>query len=163
MNWIKLFILGLLLALSPFNLHNEYYQFLYAWFGYGLILVSFLFKKTGWRDGIVFSSAFLTLALGLLNLFYWYYFAQLLFYLAVTVVYIAESENRIFFISSLVLIAAASCLMGFFIGNALSIPFFGNLELNAPYFFNSALAALLIFDFHNVQNLNRSLKPEELS
>lgn len=157
MNWTKLFILGLLLSLSPFNLHSDYYYFYYSWFGYGLILVSFLFKKKAWKDWLVFAAAFLTLTLGLLNVFYWYYFTQLLFYLAVTLVYVAESENPVFFASSLVLTGAAAVLLGFFIGNALSISFFGTLELNAPYFFNSALAALFIMDFHNIQNL-KSIK-----
>lgn len=154
MNWTKLFILGLLLALSPFNLHTENYYFYYAWFGYGLILVSFLFKRKNWKDWLVFASAALTLLLGVLNVFYWFYFAQLVFYMAVTVVYIAESENTVFFVSSLVLTGAGAVLLGFFLGNALNISFFGNLELNAPNFFNSALAALFILDFKNIQKLN---------
>ena len=166
MNWIKLFILGLLLALSPFNLHNEYYYFYYSWLGYGLVLISFLFKKIGWRDWIVFWTALLTLSLGLLNVFYWYYFAQFAFYMAVAVLYTAESDNPVFFISSLVLVGAAACLMGFYVGNALNIAVFGQMELNAPYFFNSALIALFLLDYKNIRTKtsgsSRSLKTEEL-
>jgi hypothetical protein len=145
-NWIKLFILGLLLAMSPFQLSTESYIFHYSLFGYGLILVAYLFKKKDWKDWIIFASCAALTVFGFLDLFTIYYLFIFLFSGAVTLFYFADSGNRVLSSYSLGLIGAAAVLCGLVAANALPVPLFGSIILIAPYLFCSSLIAMFVLD-----------------
>lgn len=133
--------------MSPFHLRTEYYIFQYSLFGYGLILISYLFKKKKWKDWIIFAACAAVILFGILNLFAPYYLFICLFVTAVTFFYFADSSSPVLSGFSLGLIGAASVLGGFIAANALQIPLFGGIILSAPLFFCSSLIALFVLDY----------------
>jgi hypothetical protein len=151
-NWIKLFILGLLLALSPFQLKTEYYIFNYSLFGYGLMLIAYLFKKKDWKDWIIFAVTAGTIVLGLLNVFTVFYLFIFAFCIAVTVLYFIDSKVPVIANFSLGLIGVAAVLCGMTVSNALPIAWTGSIILNAPFFLCSSLLALFILDYQGLPN-----------
>lgn len=88
LSWKGLFITGLLLSLAPFSFEYGNYVFHYAVLGYGLIAMSFLFKKNRFVDIVVLLLTLLIILSMLINSFEYYFVLQLLFGVIIAVDFI---------------------------------------------------------------------------
>ncbi len=147
MSWVNLFLGGLFLALSPFNLNTGHYFFFYSLLGYGLVAVSYLFRKKTWQDWTVFSVVLVIIAAGASNLFSIYYLFQLLFFLSVAVFYAAESRQKAIYAVALVMTGLCAFLLAVHFGNLIGFRSFRLLVLNAHYFFLSLIIAMILTDY----------------
>ncbi|MCX7821199.1 MAG: hypothetical protein N2258_05940 [Brevinematales bacterium] len=96
MKWEKIFISGIVLAFSPlyFNLGN--FIFHYSLLGFGLILLSFYYKKNLDRlDSLIIVSLLFSIFSGFLNWFQLYYFFIFVFYVFSIIKIYYISKNKI--------------------------------------------------------------------
>jgi len=79
-NWKGIFIAGLLLSASPFNLSIGEYSFFYSSLGFGLIALSYLFKKMRLADYLSLGLSLILIVSSVFNVFEYYFTFQMLFY-----------------------------------------------------------------------------------
>ncbi|OHD57286.1 MAG: hypothetical protein A2Y33_04150 [Spirochaetes bacterium GWF1_51_8] len=112
MNFRALFCAGLVLSLAGFTLDIYYYTFQYSALGYGLMLVSFLFKRIETLDWVWIALIASTAAAILLTQNEWAFVFEALFVLVFGAYHLATAESRIARIFSVLSILLAVCATG---------------------------------------------------
>jgi hypothetical protein len=144
MNWKTLFLLGLILAISPLHFKIQHYIFFYSVLGYGLMLFSFLLKENSKKDLVLINILLFILFTGLLNLFFWYSIFQTLFLIVFLWTFCLESKSRWAYRLSLALTGTAGFLMSLQLGSLiLPVPLF--LSAAAILFYICFIAGIVLF------------------
>jgi hypothetical protein len=146
-NWKLIFILGVVLALSPFNLHVGNYLLIYSILGYGLIALSFLYKEIDNKDILVITSLALVLFSGMIDLLFWYYFFQALFLLSVILSYYFSSKNKWITILSYTAVCLIGIALPLQICSAIGLYYLPILASILHYLYFCLAIAILVLDY----------------
>jgi hypothetical protein len=146
-NWKLIFFLGLILALSPFNLHAGNYLLLYSILGYGLIALSFIYKQIETKDVLVITSLSLALFSGIIDLLFWYYFFQALFVLSVILSYFLNSNKKFIPFLSYITVCLIGIALPLQVGGALGLYYLPFLATLLHYLYFALTGAILILDY----------------
>ena len=106
MSWKILFIAGLAASLLPLNLQIADYTFPYPILGFGLILLSYLFKPIRFADVLNIAVLVITIILGIFNLLGLYIAFQLFFYLTLSLNFLFTAKKSVWnFLPAIVVFA----------------------------------------------------------
>lgn len=142
MSWRLLFIIGIVLTLSPFHIKWNGFVFLYSLLGYGLIFVSYFYKKIRKFDIIPMILIGCIIVTGILNLFYLAALFQLGFYLAVAVYFYLFVDNELSTGLAVTLIGFIGFLLPVQLANGFGSPLLRNLLFITGYAFPFFMTAL---------------------
>jgi hypothetical protein len=148
-NWKLIFLLGIILALSPFNLHAGSYLLMYSILGFGLITLSYLYKEIDKKDVLVITSLALTLFTGIINLVFWYYFFQALFILSIILSYFFNSSKKSISMLSVVIVGLIGAALPLQVGSALGLYYLPLFAALLHYLYFGLTIAVLILDYKN--------------
>ncbi len=150
MSWKIGFLIGIILALSPFNLNNGKYTFIYSLLGYGLILLSFLYKQKNKKDILTIINLCLIILCGLLNLFNFFSLFEITFFIFTAISLFIDSKNIFVRLAAYLLIGISGFCFPILIFNCLGFNLFTGL-LNAIYYvLFFVLILITAFEFKNI-------------
>ncbi len=150
MNWKNLYIAGLLLSLSPFNIVVKNYTFPYSIFGYGMILLSFLYQKVSKKEAALIINLIFIILSVFFNSFFLLAILQALFFLGTAVIYFIESSNTIVFVISFFVVGASGFIIPVLIAASMGLTTLKVITdiLNISYYiFFITLTALFVLSY----------------
>lgn len=135
MSWKNLFITGFILTLSPFSFKAPGYVFLYSVLGYGLVLVSYLFKEKIKKEDYLFIFILVLIVFsGLLNVFLLYLFLPLVFFLFLFYNFYFSSKNELVRTLSFYMTGVSGLSIAVFLGGWITPGWLSDLSLFLYYF-----------------------------
>ncbi len=152
MNWRNFFIAGLLLSLSPFYLKSESYFFHYSLLGFGLIGISYVYKKAVSKVDVVLITCLVFLVLsGLLNLFLLFNFFEYLFLLLFFINVLRLTDNDIVRWISFPVIGIMGVLFSFFAGSFFGLKGLADIAVFLFYFAYFMTGSVIVLDYKQLE------------
>jgi len=152
-NWKKIFLAGLILSLSPFNIfiRTGFFtvNFYYSVLGTGMLILSFFYKKRQTRDYFIITLLLLAIITSLSSLPQSSNIFLFLFFLFFTNFYLVESRVKALRIGSYMVTA----FIGFYFASSFEtyygLIYFPQTQalVYAPFFFIIAIFILMCFSY----------------